>query len=152
MPLSQNTKILVLFAVISCCIYWHSVVVPIFPSARSHHSAVSSRRVLIFCNSTSIFSLQKLAPFSWLRQTQCRSDLGGRRLGAARTGEAPTATADRYFSNSCLVVCAPPGYQFKCSSSASMRCLPLDTLQSQEGVGWSLEWSNKQCQNSSADS
>lgn len=99
----------------------------------------NSRRVLILCNSTSIFSLQKLAPFSWLRQTQCRSDLGGHRLGAVRAEEVPTATADRYFSNSCLVVYAPPGYQFKCSSSASMRCLPLYTLQSQVRVGRSLE-------------
>lgn len=149
MSLSQNTKILFLFAVISCCIYWHCVVVPVLPSPRSHHSAASSRRVLILCNSTSIFSLQKLAPFSWLRQTQCRSDLGGHRLGAARAVEVPTATADRYFSNSCLVVYAPPGYQFKCSSSASMRCLPLDALQSQERVRWSSEWGNKQCHNSS---
>lgn len=150
MWLSQNTKILLLFAVISCCIYWYCVVVPIFPSPRSHHPAVSSRRVLILCNSISVFSLQKLAPFSWRRQTQCCSDLGGHRLGAARA-EVPTATADRYFSNSCLVVYAPSGYQFKCSSSASMRCLPLYTLQSQVRIGWSLEWSNKQCHNSSAD-
>lgn len=151
MPLSQNNKILFLFAVISCCIYWYCVVLPIFPSPRSRDSAVSSRRVLILCNSTSIFSLQKLAPFSWLRQTQCHSDLGGHRLGAARAEEAPTARAERHFSNSCLVVCAPPGDQLKRSISASMRCLPLHTLQSLVRVGWSLEWNKKQCHNSSAD-
>lgn len=150
MPLSQNNKILFLFAIISCCIYWYCVVVPIFPSPRSHDSAVSSRRVLILCNSTSIFSLQKLAPFSRLRQTQCRSDLGGHRLGAVRAEEAPTATAERYFSNSCCC-CTPPGYQLKRSSSASTSCLPLYTLQSQVRVGWSLEWGKKQCHNCSAD-